>query len=229
MLEVRELEAGYGRIPILRDINIDAPQGEVTLVLGPNGAGKSTLLRTIAGFNRPSSGTIYLNGKDISKIAPEKMVEHGLRLVFDGHRVFPRLTVRENLLLGARGGDLDARAEEVFSVLPILKERLNNSASSLSGGQQQMLALAQAFVARPEILLVDEPSLGIAEMLIPDILDFLKRWADLGTGILLVEQRIDIALKYAQNVYVLTGGQIVLKDSAEALLNSNRIEDLYLG
>lgn len=231
MLEVKNLEAGYGKVPILRDINLTAPAGEVTLVLGPNGAGKSTLLRTLAGFNKPTAGTVLANGRDITGLAPEKMVANGLRLILDGHRVFPRLTVRENVRLGTRGdaAETEKHLKEIYEVFPILHEKLDHRASSLSGGQQQMLALAQAFVARPEILLVDEPSLGIAEMLIPTILDFLKKWTRLGTAVLLVEQRIDIALRYADSVYVLRGGEIILNGPASELTDGNTIERLYMG
>ncbi|WP_028035357.1 ABC transporter ATP-binding protein [Chelativorans sp. J32] len=231
MLEVQGLEAGYGRVPILRNINLVAPAGQLTLVLGPNGAGKSTLLRTLAGLNRPTAGSVKANGREITGLAPERMVANGLRLVLDGHRVFPRLSVRENIRLGVRGdaSDLETRLKDVYEVFPILHEKLDDAASSLSGGQQQMLALAQAFVARPDILLVDEPSLGIAEMLIPTILAFLKRWASLGTAVLLVEQRIDIALKYADGVYVLRGGEIVLSGDSATLSEGGAIERLYLG
>jgi len=231
MLEVQRLEAGYGRVPILRNINLVAPAGQLTLVLGPNGAGKSTLLRTLAGLNRPTAGSVKANGREITGLAPERMVANGLRLVLDGHRVFPRLSVRENIRLGVRGdaSDLETRLKDVYEVFPILHEKLDDAASSLSGGQQQMLALAQAFVARPDILLVDEPSLGIAEMLIPTILAFLKRWASLGTAVLLVEQRIDIALKYADGVYVLRGGEIVLSGDSATLSEGGAIERLYLG
>lgn len=231
MLEVRNLEAGYGKVPILRDINLTAPAGEVTLVLGPNGAGKSTLLRTLAGFNKPTAGTVVANGRDITGLAPERMVANGLRLILDGHRVFPRLTVRENIRLGTRGDTAatDGHLAEIYTVFPVLREKLDHRASSLSGGQQQMLALAQAFVARPQILLVDEPSLGIAEMLIPTILDFLKRWARLGTAVLLVEQRIDIALRYADSVYVLRGGEIILNGPVSELTDGNTIARLYMG
>lgn len=231
MLEVKNLEAGYGKVPILRDLNLTAPAGKLTLVLGPNGAGKSTLLRTLAGFNKPTSGTVLAKGQDITGLAPEKMVSYGLRLILDGHRVFPRLTVRENIRLGMRGDPADAEKylKEVYEVFPILHEKLDHHASSLSGGQQQMLALAQAFVARPDILLVDEPSLGIAEMLIPTILDFLKQWTNLGTAVLLVEQRIDIALRYADSVYVLRGGEIVLNGPASELAGNDTVEKLYMG
>lgn len=231
MLEVRNLEAGYGRVPILRNIDLVAPSSQLTLVLGPNGAGKSTLLRSLAGFIRPSAGSILANGKEIRGLPPERMPAQGLRLVLDGHRVFPRLTVKENIRLGMRrrDPDFDARLNDVFAVFPILAERLNQTASSLSGGQQQMLALAQAFVARPSILLVDEPSLGIAESLIPTILSFLKTWASQGTAVLLVEQRIEMALRYADSVYILRGGSIVLKGSPDELKGTNRIEEVYLG
>lgn len=231
MLEVKGLESGYGRIPVLRDISFVCPPGELTLILGPNGAGKSTLLRTLAGFNRPTAGSIKIDGCDITARSPESMVDYGLRLVLDGHRVFSRLTVEQNIQLGMQGkaANMNNQLEAVYSVFPVLKQRLSDSASSLSGGQQQMLALAQAFMARPKVLLVDEPSLGIAEMIIPDILGFLKKWTREGTAVLLVEQRIDIALEYADTVHVLTGGSIVLSGDAAELSQGTQIEDLYLG
>ena len=231
MLEIRGLGAGYGKMPILHDINLSVPKGQLTLVLGPNGAGKSTLLRSLGGFIKPSAGSVTIAGKDITGVAPDRMVKHGLRLILDGHRIFPRLTVADNLRLGANnvGRDIEQSLEEVFEVFPILRERLDHAASSLSGGQQQMLALAQAFVARPTVLLVDEPSLGIAQMLIPTILQFLKNWADRGTAVLLVEQRIDIAIPYADSVHVLHGGQIALSGPAADFIGNSRIEDVYLG
>lgn len=231
MLEIRGLAAGYGKMPILHDINLTVPKGELTLILGPNGAGKSTLLRSLGGFLKPSAGNVLIGDRDITGVAPDRMVGNGLRLILDGHRIFPRLSVADNLRLGARdmGDDLEQSLEEVFAVFPILKERLDQAGSSLSGGQQQMLALAQAFVARPKVLLVDEPSLGIAQMLIPTILSFLKSWAERGTAVLLVEQRIDIALPYADSVHVLNGGRIALSGPAADFIGNSRIEDVYLG
>ncbi|MEC7760644.1 MAG: ABC transporter ATP-binding protein [Pseudomonadota bacterium] len=230
MLKVTNLHAGYGRMPILHGVDLAVPAGEITLVLGPNGAGKSTLLRSIGGFIRPTEGKVSLDGKDITGRAPDRMVSEGLRLVLDGHRVFPQLSVRDNLRLGVadRSEDYAARLGDVFGVFPVLEERLDQAASSLSGGQQQMLALAQAFLARPRVLLVDEPSLGIAQMLVPTILNFLRSWADKGTAVLLVEQRIDIAVPFADSVSVLRGGKIALSGPASDFTDVGEIERVYL-
>ena len=160
MLEVRNLNAGYGRVPVLHDISLDVRPGEVVLVLGGNGAGKSTLLRSIAGFIKPTRGTVMLEGRDITGQSPEVNARHGLRLILDGHRVFPELSVADNIRLGAAvrrdGGDFQALAGPVLDFFPILRTKLKVAARDLSGGQQQMLALAQAFVARPAVLLCDD-------------------------------------------------------------------------
>lgn len=231
MLEVRGIQSGYGRVPILRDISLSAPSGQLTLVLGPNGAGKTTLLQSIAGFNRPTAGEVALDGKSITRLKPDQMVSEGLRLVLDGHRVFPRLTVAENIRLGAgrQPKDFDARRRDVFEVFPILEQKLDQPASSLSGGQQQMLALAQAFMARPKALLVDEPSLGLAEMLIPTILSFLKKWSQMGTAVVLVEQRIDIALTYCDSVYVLKNGHVAFEARSRDKIDNEKIHAIYFG
>jgi branched-chain amino acid transport system ATP-binding protein len=233
MLELRDLHAGYGRVPILRGINLTVAAGEIVLILGPNGAGKSTLLRTVGGFIKPTRGTIMLAGQDIAGMAPEDITRRGLRLVLDGHRVFPTLTVYDNIRLGAafRGGrmDFDKAAGPALDMFPALREKLKAEARDLSGGQQQMLALAQAFVAQPQVLLCDEPSLGIALALIPPILEFLRRWARQGTSIVIVEQQIEIALGIADRAVIMERGAIELTGTAQELRGDARVHDIYLG
>ena len=211
MLDVANLCAGYGKLPVLRDAGFTVEAGQIVLIAGENGAGKSTLLRTIAGLIRPTSGTIRFQGRDVAGETPEVLVARGLRLVLDGHRIFPGLTVYDNIRLGAvasrLGGREFARAlEQIYAVFPILKERSRARARSLSGGQQQMLTLSQAFVARPKVLLCDEPSLGLAMSLMPPIMDFLRQWAASGTAVVVVEQHIDLALQIADRALLLEHG-----------------------
>ena len=233
MLEVRHLYAGYGRVPVLHDISLAVQPGEVVLVLGANGAGKSTLLRTIAGFIKPARGTVLLDGRDVTGQPPETNARRGLRLILDGHRVFPELSVADNLRLGAAvrrdHADFATVAGPVLDFFPVLRTKLRSAARDLSGGQQQMLALAQAFVARPRVLLCDEPSLGLAQALIPPILEFLKNWARDGAAILIVEQQIDLALSIADRALVIDRGAITLSGSAEELKQDPRVQDIYLG
>ena len=233
VLRIVGLHAGYGRVPVLRDVNLTVARGEIVLILGPNGAGKSTLLRSVGGFIKPSAGQVALDGADITGLAPEAITRLGLRLVLDGHRVFPELTVRDNIRLGAafRGGrpDFEAMAAPALDMFPILRRKLRDPARDLSGGQQQMLALAQAFVAQPKVLLCDEPSLGIAQALIPPILDFLKRWAALGTAVVIVEQQIDSALAVADRAVIMERGEIRLTGTADALRQDERVRAIYLG
>ncbi|MBK7474175.1 MAG: ABC transporter ATP-binding protein [Betaproteobacteria bacterium] len=233
MLEVRNLHAGYGRVPVLHDISLTVGPGEVVLVLGGNGAGKSTLLRSIAGFIKPTRGSVLLGGRDITGQPPEINARQGLRLVLDGHRVFPELSVADNIRLGAAvradGGDFETLAGPVLEFFPILRTKLKSAARDLSGGQQQMLALAQAFVARPAVLLCDEPSLGIAQALIPPILEFLRNWARQGVAVLIVEQQIDVALSVADRALVVERGAITLAGTAEELKQDRRVQDIYLG
>lgn len=233
MLEITDLHSGYGRVPVLRGIDLKVEPGEIVLVLGPNGAGKSTLMRTAGGFLKPTRGTVRFEGEDISGWAPEEIARKGLRLVLDGHRVFPNLSVADNIRLGAalHGGrpDFDDLAGPALEMFPILKEKLHHAARNLSGGQQQMVALAQAFAARPKILLCDEPSLGLAQALLPPILEFLQQWARTGTGILIVEQQIEAALAVADRAVVIEGGEVKLSGTAAALRRDRRVRDIYLG
>jgi branched-chain amino acid transport system ATP-binding protein len=233
MLETRNLHSGYGRVPVLRGINLQLQPGEVLLILGANGAGKSTLLRTIAGFIKPSSGEVRFDGADVSGQPPEELARRGLRLVLDGHRVFPNLTVADNIRLGAamHGGkpSFETLAGPAFEMFPILREKLHQPARELSGGQQQMVALAQAFAAKPKVLLCDEPSLGLAQALMPPILAFLKDWARNGTAIVIVEQQIGLALSIADKAIVIDRGEEKLSGSAAELSNDPRIRQIYMG
>ena len=233
MLEIRNLHAGHGRVPVLGGIDLTVNPGEIVLVLGPNGAGKSTLMRTIAGFIKPSQGQILLAGQSISGLPAEDITRRGLRLVLDGHRVFPELSVRDNIRLGAafRGGrpDFETMAGPALAMFPILREKLHAPARDLSGGQQQMLALAQAFVAQPKVLLCDEPSLGIAQALIPPILQFIRNWAATGTAVVIVEQQIDSALAVADRAVIMERGEIRITGTAAELKRDARIHAIYLG
>lgn len=233
MLEIDNLHAGYGRVPVLHGISLSVAPGEIVLVLGANGAGKSTLLRSAAGFIRPRSGRVLLDGQDITGIAPEETARRGLRLVLDGHRVFPNLSVADNIRLGAtlHGGrpDFEALAGPALEMFPVLREKLRQPARNLSGGQQQMVVLAQAFAARPKYLLCDEPSLGLAQALLPQIMKFLRQWARTGTGILIVEQQIGVALSVADRAIVIERGAIRLSGTPEELRRNKEVEDIYLG
>jgi branched-chain amino acid transport system ATP-binding protein len=212
MLEAKYLCSGYGSVPVLHDVSLAVDPGEIILVVGENGAGKSTLLRTLAGFITPTFGSVTLGGEDITGLSPETMPDKGLRLVLDGHRGFPEISVRDNLRLGATQhitkASFDSAIAEVFAMFPVLKQNLRVRARDLSGGQQQMLALGQAFVAQPKVLLCDEPSTGLAQALLPVILEFLRRWARLGTAIIIVEQHIRIALPVADRVLLMERGEI---------------------
>ncbi|MBO6902139.1 MAG: ABC transporter ATP-binding protein [Rhizobiaceae bacterium] len=213
MLEVNNLNAGYGIVPVLEDISLTAKSGEILLIGGENGAGKSTLMRAVAGFNKPTAGEVLLEGKPLQGMAPEAIAKEGLRLVFDGHRVFPELSVFDNLRMGAaaRRGDregFDKAVEEIYSVFPILKERHRQYARDLSGGQQQMLALGQAFVAQPKVLLCDEPSMGLAQALLPPILAFLRNWAETGTAVVIVEQHLQVTAPYADRAMIIERGKV---------------------
>ncbi|MEW6645268.1 MAG: ABC transporter ATP-binding protein [Pseudomonadota bacterium] len=222
MLEVSNLVAGYGTIPVLRDVSLTVKAGEILLIGGENGAGKSTLLRAIAGFNKPSEGKVLLDGAPITGLAPEVISRSGLRLVLDGHRVFPELSVFDNLRMGAaaRRGDragFDSAVDEIYSVFPILKEKRKLYARDLSGGQQQMLALGQAFIAQPKVLLCDEPSMGLAQALLPSILTFLRRWAETGTAVVVVEQHLAVTAPYADRALIIERGQVKFSCAASEL------------
>ncbi|MDO8360726.1 MAG: ABC transporter ATP-binding protein [Devosia sp.] len=222
MLEVSNLTAGYGDIPVLHDVSLKVAPGEILLIGGENGAGKSTLLRAIAGFNRPSAGSVKLDDVELCGLPPEKIARDGLRLVLDGHRVFPELSVFDNLRMGtaARPGDragFGRAVEEIYAVFPILKDKSKAMARDLSGGQQQILALGQAFLARPKVLLCDEPSIGLAQALLPPILAFLRKWAQSGTAVVIVEQHLAVTRPYTDRAMIIQRGQVALSCASSEL------------
>jgi branched-chain amino acid transport system ATP-binding protein len=231
MLEIKNLHSGYGKIEVLHDINIKVPDCEIIGVIGRNGAGKSTLLNTISGLVKISRGEIVYDGEKIPSKS-HKIVRAGIVQVPEGRRIFPSLSVNENLLMGGyleTQKEMDEAREEVFDLFPILKERLHQQAGTLSGGEQQMLATARALMAHPRILLMDEPSMGLAPVLVEAIFDTIQRINKEGTTILLVEQNALMALSVASRGYVLQTGEIVLQDTAANLNKNPMVQKAYLG
>ena len=218
-LVVRELFAGYREVPVVRELNLEVRPGEVVAMLGPNGAGKTTTLQTIAGLNRPISGTVELFGEKIGGVPAHILARKGLALVPEGRALFPGLTVREHLrLAGGRGRRADSHEEELLEMLPELRKCLGRKAGLLSGGEQQMLAIGRALVTRPRLLLVDEMSLGLAPVIVERLLPILRRAADdLGASVLFVEQHVALALEISDRAYVLTHGRIRLEGAATEL------------
>jgi branched-chain amino acid transport system ATP-binding protein len=234
LLSVRNLETYYGRIMAVRGVSFDVPQGDIVTVLGANGAGKTTILKTISGVLDPQKGTIEFDGKPIHGLDPDRIVWLGLSHVPEGREVFPFLTVAENLMMGAfRRTDRDAVArdlERVYQYFPVLKRRLDQRAGLLSGGEQQMLALSRAFLSRPKLLLLDEPSLGLAPLLVKEIFTIVRRLnAEEGIAILLVEQNARMALETARYGYILEVGRCVMADTCARLAASRDVQEFYLG
>ncbi|HEY3241559.1 MAG TPA: ABC transporter ATP-binding protein [Acidimicrobiia bacterium] len=234
LLAVRGLCAGYGPVQVLFGVDLDVHAGEVVAVLGPNGAGKTTLLRALAGRLRPSAGTVTLDGEAVGGLPPERVVERGLVHVAEGRRVFPGLTVAENLRLGAYsrrlGKDqLAAELDRLAELFPRLTERASQPAGRLSGGEQQMLVLARALLAGPRILMVDEASLGLAPNVVAFLFDTLRRLAEGGLTVLLVEQYVGLALKLAGRGYVLQRGRVALAGTSAELGQAGVVEASYLG
>jgi branched-chain amino acid transport system ATP-binding protein len=233
LLELHNVHTYYGHIHALKGVTLDVNEGEVVTLVGSNGAGKSTSLRTISGVVRPRIGSIRLEGKDITGRKPHEVTAMGVGHVPEGRRIFPLLTVLENLEIGAWNVNdrrtISERMEQVFELFPRLKERLSQKGGTLSGGEQQMLAIARALMAQPRVLLLDEPSMGLAPVLVEGIFEIIKRINAQGTTILLVEQNALMALEVAQRGYVLQSGSVVLQDSAHALMNNEMVKRVYLG
>ena len=229
LLEVRELAVSHGPIEVLHDVSLGVGEGEIVAVIGPNGSGKTTLLRTLAGVLRPRRGTIALAGRALAGEPAWRVVRHGIALVPEGRRIFADQTVRANLELGAVShGRLD-RMPEAIARFPALRERLDQPAGALSGGQQQMLAIARGLMARPRVLLLDEPSLGLAPRLVREMLEAVRGIRAEGVSVLLVEQLAALALEVADRGYVLERGRIVAEGPARALAADPRIVRAYLG
>lgn len=233
ILQIQNLCVSYGHIQAVKGVNLSLNAGEITALVGANGAGKSTSLLAVSGLLKPASGNILFEGEDISKLSPHHIVQKGVVQVAEGRAILTTLTVRENLDLGAYTrrdkADVSHDLEWVFSLFPVLKSRASGLAGNLSGGEQQMLAIARALMAKPKVLLLDEPSMGLAPLMVQEIFRVLKEINQTGLTILLVEQNVRQALKIAQHGYVLENGQIVLEDTGTALLNNPKVIEAYLG
>ena len=233
LLQLEDLHTGYGPIEVLKGINLVVREGEIVAVLGANGAGKSTMLMTICGINHTWQGRILFGDEPIQNLPPDEIVRRGISQVPEGRRIFPRLTVRENLEMGAYhhppGLTLREDLDMAFATFPILRERQHQLGGTLSGGEQQMLAISRALMARPRLLLLDEPSLGLAPLIVTKIFDMIREINRRGTTILLVEQNANMALHIAHRGYVLENGEIALEDSAANLISNDDVKRSYLG
>ena len=233
MLEVKDLKVSYGMIEAIKGIGFEVNQGEIVSLIGSNGAGKSTTLRTISGIKPAKSGQILYEGQDILKSNAMKIVKAGISQVPEGRHVFKGMSVKENLLMGAytrkdRDG-LKEDMEKSFEYFPIIKERLNQDAATLSGGEQQMVAMARALMAKPKLLLLDEPSMGLAPLFIQQIFNIIEEINAAGTTVLLIEQNAKQALSISDRAYVMETGKILLSGSGQELLTSEKVQEAYLG
>ena len=234
MLKVSELHAGYGRVEVLKGVRLEASEGEVVCLLGANGAGKSTLLRTVSGLITPAKGSISFLGQEMTGRKPSEIVRAGISHVPEGRQIFFSLTVHQNLLLGAyakgrQKPELEKLYQSVCDLFPILKKRFTSKAGTLSGGEQQMLAIARGLMSRPKLLLLDEPSLGLAPLLVNSIFHIVQDLRAGGIPILLVEQNVAAALRVADRAYIMETGRIVIQGPARDLLGNDEVRKRYLG
>ena len=232
LLEVKDLQVNYGEIQALKGVSLTVEEGEVVAMLGANGAGKTTLLRTISGLLRPRQGTIRYQGHDLTRIPAYEIVTLGITHSPEGRKIFGTLTVRENLIMGGYTrppAEVQESIDSVYRLFPRLAERRNQLGGTLSGGEQQMLTIGRALIAKPKLLLLDEPSLGIAPVIVQGIFRTLREIRQSGVTILLVEQNARMALRLADRGYVLEVGKVVLADTARNLLNSSEVQQAYLG
>ena len=233
LLSVKEASVYFGKVSGIRDVSIDVEEGQIVALIGANGAGKSTTLRAISGLKQPSSGEIWFKGERIDDLSPEEITMRGIAHVPEGRRVFPFMTVKENLEMGAftrkdKGG-IARDLESVFKHFPRLRERLTQAAGTMSGGEQQMLAMGRALMSDPKVVLMDEPSLGLSPILCQEIAKIIKEIHAEGRTVVLVEQNARLALSLAQKGYVLETGSVVLEDDAKALLENDKVQETYLG
>jgi len=233
LLEIRDLKVNYGGIEALKGISFDVNEGEIVTLIGANGAGKSTTLRSIMSVVTPSAGSILYNGEDITHMPTDEIVKRGIVLVPEGRRVFPNLTVLENLRIGAylrndKEG-IEADIQHVYSLFPRLEERSWQQAGTLSGGEQQMLAVGRALMAKPRLIMMDEPSLGLAPLVVKDIFSIIRRINESGTTVLLIEQNANAALKIANRGYVMQTGNVTMTGTGLELLNDQSVREAYLG
>ena len=235
MLKIRNLEAGYGKLRVLKRISMHVDPGEIVTIIGANGAGKTTLLHTITGLVKVGSGEILFRDNDLRRIAPEKIVVSGCSLVPEGRQIFSTMTVQENLILGGyvlakkEKGSIDKEIARVYELFPVLKERARQLAGTLSGGEQQMLAMGRALMAKPSLIMMDEPSTGLAPLIVKSIFRVILRLREEGNTVLLVEQNAKAALSIADRGYVLETGKIILQGAAEDLLQNRDVQRAYLG
>jgi len=233
MLEVENVSAGYGLVQILWDVSFKIKEKEIVTILGPNGAGKTTLVKTIIGLLPPKSGTIRFKGESIEKLPPYEIVKKGMTMIPEGREIFPRMTVDENLRLGgyivADKSKVKDSKEKVYQIFPVLKHKEKLLAQNLSGGEQQMLVIGRSLMSNPELLILDEPSLGLAPIIVEKVLDTLSKINEDGVTILLVEQNIRDSLSIANRGYVLEEGKIIIEGEGRELLNNNHIKEVYLG
>lgn len=231
MLKIDNLKVNYGGIEAVKGISFEVEDGSIVTLIGANGAGKSTTLRSIAGLVKPAAGTISWNGSDITNMDPTKIVAAGISMVPEGRRVFPDMTVLENIKIGAylRKDTLDSDIDWVYSLFPRLKERNWQLAGTLSGGEQQMLAVARALMSRPKLIMMDEPSLGLAPLIVKGIFDIIKEINKAGVTVLLIEQNANMALHIASKAYVLETGRITLSGTGAELLENESVKAAYLG
>ena len=233
LLELKDVHTYYGAVHALRGISLSVNEGEIVTLIGSNGAGKTTTLRTISGLERPRSGSITLAGAPIHTLKPHEIVRLGVSHAPEGRRVFTRMSVRENLEMGAflrkSGPEVDADFKKVFDLFPRLKEREFQPAGTMSGGEQQMLAIGRALMSQPKVLLLDEPSMGLAPILVEQIFDIVREINARGTAVLLVEQNAMMALGLAKRGYILQIGEITIEDDAEKLAKNPKVKEAYLG
>jgi branched-chain amino acid transport system ATP-binding protein len=233
VLELRGVHASYGAVRVLSDVSLEVRRGEIVCLLGPNAAGKTTTLRAILGLTAPSAGEIHLDGERVDGLPTPRIVAKGITMVPENRRLFARMTVRENLEIGAQlrndGEGIRRDQDRVLKLFPRLQERMTQRAGTLSGGEQQMLAIGRALMANPKVLLMDEPSMGLAPILVEQVFKTIKEINEQGTTIFLVEQNAKMALSIANRGYILRGGEIVLADTAQSLRDSPQMQEAYLG
>jgi branched-chain amino acid transport system ATP-binding protein len=233
MLEVENLSSGYGMVQILREVNFKVEEKEILSIIGPNGAGKTTLVRTIMGFLHPTSGSIKFKGENIEKLPTYEIVKKGMTMIPEGREIFPRMTIEQNLMLGAYTikdkEKIKETKERLYEIFPILKKKEKALAQTLSGGEQQMLVICRSLMSNPQLLILDEPSLGLAPIIVEKVLDTVRTINDEGVTVVLVEQNINDSLNVADRAYVLEEGKIILEGKSRELLSNSHIKEVYLG
>lgn len=234
MLKLRDVKVNYGSYKAVDKVNLDVSKGEIVVLLGANGAGKSTIFKTISGLNKVSSGDILFEGKSLNKTTPDRIVQSGIAQCAEGRKLFPSMTIQENLRMGAyvhrkHKKGIKESMNHVFELFPILEEKQHDMAGSLSGGQQQMLAIGRALMAKPKLLLLDEPSIGLAPLIVEQMFDVIQTINREGTTILLAEQNANAALKIADKGYVFENGSVVLEGTSDELFANDEIKKAYIG